>query len=160
MQTIIPLTSHEAKEIAWPARTYVTRRGTISFDKLSEFFTESYAAIYSAINQHDIQVTEPPVAIYYSIDEVEKKTQLAAAIPVPEHAPCIVGFEYVHIPASKAVTITHYGSYDSMSETYAILGKYMAEHKLQQRWMIEEYLSDPKIEKDPTNWKTNIYFVL
>lgn len=154
------LTSHEVREIAWPAKTYVTRRATLAFDKLSEFFRESYDAIYSAINQHDIQITEPPVAIYYSINEAENKTELAAAVPVPEHAPGIVGFEYVHVPVSRAVTITHYGPYDSMPATYAVLGKYMAEHKLQQKWMIEEYLSDPEVEKDASKWKTNIYFVL
>ena len=160
MQTMIPLTSHEVREIAWPAKTYVTRRATKSFDDLSEFFKDSFGAIYGAINQHHIQVSEPPAAIYYSVDEAEKKTELAVAVPVPEHTPGIDGFEIIHVLASKALTITHFGPYDSMSKTYAILSNYMTDHKLQQKWIIEEYLSDPEVEKDPSNWKTNIYFVL
>lgn len=155
-----PLTSHEVREIAWPSKTYITKRATMPFDKLTDFFKESYGAIYSACAQHQVQLTEPPGAIYYNIDEAGGKTDLAAVVPVPGHLPFIDGFEYVVVPASKAVTITHYGVYDKMAETYAVIGKYMEEHKLKQKWMIEEYLSDPDIEKDPTTWKTNIYFVL
>ena len=155
-----PTTSQEVHQIPWAARTYVTRRATISFDKLKAFFKESYGAIYSAIYQHDIAITDPPAAIYYSVDEAGGTTDVAAAVPVPEHAPAILGFEYVHIPPSSAVTITHYGPYETMSETYAKVGKYLAAHQLQQQWMIEEYLSDPEKETDPATWKTNIYFVL
>lgn len=151
---------NEVKEIAWPGKTYITARANMPFDKLTAFFSEKYGAIYSAIYKHSLQVTAPPCAIYYSVNETQKETDLAAAVPVPDSAPEIPGFTKVVIPAAKALSITHYGSFDNMTDTYTLIGKYVAEHSLKTKWMIEEYLTDPAVEKDPANWKTNIYFVL
>lgn len=151
---------NEVKEISWPGKTFITVRGTLPFDKLTAFFGEKYDAIYSAVYKLGLQAKEPPCAIYYSVDEVKKETDLAAAVPVSGVLPEMPGFEKVMVPAGKALKITHYGSYDSMAASYDLLGKYMAERGLKSKWMIEEYLSDPAVEKDPANWKTNIYFIL
>ncbi len=151
---------NKVKEIAWPGKTFITIRGTLPFDKLTTFFSKNYGAIYGAINKIGLQANEPPCAIYYSVDEAKKVTDLAAAVPVSAVVPEIQGFTKVGIPAAKALTITHYGSYDSMASSYALLEKYMAEHGLKRKWMIEEYLSDPVAEKDPSTFKTNIYFLL
>lgn len=157
MQTTI---QNEVKEIQWPGKTFVIARATIAFDKLTDFFGEKYGAIYGAIYQMGLQATEPPCAIYYSINETTMETDLAAAVPLSGDAPAIPGFDKLTIPVGKAVTTTHYGSYDSMAVTYTLLEKYMTEHGLKRKWIVEEYLSDPAIEKDPANWKTNIYFIL
>lgn len=150
----------EVKEINWPEKIFITTRATLPFEQLSSFFTEKYGSIYSAIYKMGLQANEPPCAIYYSVDEIKKETDLAAAVPVTGPVPELVGFEKVVIPASKALTITHYGPFESMTETYSLLQKYLDQHGLKTKWMIEQYLSDPAVEKDPANWKTNIYFVL
>lgn len=157
METTI---KNEVKEIAWPTKTFITVRATLPFDKLTAFFSANYAAIYQAIGKLNIQPVEPPYAIYYSVDEAKKVTDLAAAIPVQGLAGEIEGFEKLVIPASKAITITHYGSYDSMSASYNLLEKYIAEHGLKRKMILEEYLSDPAVEKDPASWKTNIYYII
>lgn len=157
METI---TKYEVKEITWPEKTFVTKRAKLSFDKLPDFFTENYRAIDKAVTEMGVQTNEPPCAIYYSVDEVKKETDLAAAIPVKNLTTEIKGFEKVVIPKSKALTVTHYGSYETMEPAYAALEKYLAEHKLKKEWMIEEYFTDPMVEKDPAKWKTNIYFVV
>ncbi|MBN9484529.1 MAG: hypothetical protein BGO70_00110 [Bacteroidetes bacterium 43-93] len=151
---------NQAKEIAWQGKTFMTSRSIQPFDKLTAFFAEKYGALYAAIGKAGIQANEPPCAIYYSIDEKEMVTDLAAAVPVPDTCPDIEGFTKTTIPACKALTITHYGSYDSMTETYSLLDKYLTEHNLKRTWALEQYLSDPQLEKDPANWKTNIYFGL
>jgi hypothetical protein len=149
---------NSVKEISWPGKTYISSRNALPFDKLSAFFAEKYGAIYGALGRMGIQVCDPPCAIYYSVDEQKMVTDLAAAVPVPEHTADIAGFTTVVVPASKALTITHYGPFEGMTATYALLDKYIAEHALKKTWAIEEYLSDPAVEKDPANWKTNIYF--
>jgi len=150
---------NEVKEINWPGKTYITSRATLPFDQLSAFFEEKYGAIYGALYGKGVQVNEPPCAIYYAVDEDKKVTDLAAAVPVPATTPDLPGFMKVVIPPSKAVTISHYGSFDGMAATYALLEKYITEHGFTRKWIIEEYLSDPAVEKDPANWKTNIYFI-
>jgi len=149
---------NEVKEIEWQSKTFITSRSIQPFDKLSAFFAEKYGALYSTLAKSGIQVNEPPCAFYYSIDEKKMETDLAAAVPVSDTCPEIQGFTKVVIPATKALTITHYGSYDNMTETYGLLEKYLKEHDLEKIWIMEQYLSDPQLEKDPANWKTNIYF--
>jgi len=149
---------NEVKEIAWPGKTFIISRSIQQFNKLTAFFTEKYAALYSAIYMTGAKVSEPPCAIYYSIDEKKMETDLAAAVPVADNTPAIDGFTKEVIPACKALTITHYGPFTDMAGTYALLDKYMAEHKLTRTWAVEQYLSDPEVEKDPAKWKTNIYF--
>lgn len=157
METI---TKYEVKEITFPERTFVTKRAKLSFDKLPDFFTENYRAIEKAVTEMGVQTNEPPCAIYYSVDEAKKETDLAAAIPVKNLTKEIKGFEKVVIPKSKALIVTHYGSYETMEPAYTALEKYLVEHKLKKEWMIEEYFTDPMVEKDPAKWKTNIYFVV
>lgn len=153
-------TKYEVKEILWPGKTFITKRAEISFDKLPGFFTESYGAIYEALKKTGVETDEPPCAIYYSVDEAKKETDLAAAVPVHKPVNEIEGFQKLTIPKSKALLVTYYGSYENMGYVYATLEKYVASHKLQKEWMLEEYFSDPAVEKDPAKWKTNIYFIV
>lgn len=157
MKTMI---KSEVKEISWPQKTFLTIRTRLPFDKLADFFKESYGKLYSTIALKGISSNEPPCAIYYTIDEVQKQTEFAAAVPVSGSIDEIKDFEKVVIPTSKVITIRHHGSYDNMTSSYALLEKYMTEHGLKRKWIIEEYLSDPAVEKDPANWETNIYYVV
>jgi len=157
METITKL---EVKEITWPGKTFISKRTKMSFDKLSTFFGETYGAIYSALGKQGIQSQEPPFSIYYSVDEAKKETDLAAAVAVPESAKDIEGFEKVNIPRSKALLVTYYGPYDNMRPAYEKLDEYVAKHNLKREWMLEQYFSDPQVEKDPAKWKTDIYFIV
>ena len=151
---------YQVKEINSRQRTFITKRATVTFDKLPAFFSEQYNTIYKALQQKQVVPTEPPCAIYYSINEIGKETDLAAAIPVPADTSDIIGFEKIIIPPSKVLTTTYYGSYDSMQPAYAQMENYLLEHNLQRELIIEEYFSDPRVVKDPAQWKTNIYFIL
>jgi len=151
-------TKYEIKEMSWPEKTFVTKRAKISFDKIPAFFSKTYGEIYGALKKIGAQATEPPCAIYYSVNEVRKETDLAAAIPIQGLEKELEGFEKVIIPKSKVLALTYYGSYENMGTAYAALEKYLLEHRLKKAWTVEEYLSDPSVEKDPGKWKTNIYF--
>lgn len=153
-------TKQAVREITWPEKTFIIKRSTMPFDKLSDFFKENYGAIYGALAGKGTQPTEMPCAFYYSIDEANKQTELAAAVPVSADTPGIAGFEKVTFPPSKLITTTHIGSYESMGVSYGAMEKYLAENTLRKGLVIEEYFSDPEVEKDATKWKTNIYFMV
>lgn len=157
METI---TKFDIKEIQWAGKTFLTKRAKLSFDKLTAFFGASYGALYQALAKSGIKATEPPFAIYHSIDEKKMETDLSAAVAVHDGIKAIEGFQKMTIPASKALLLTYYGSYENMAPAYAALEEYMAEHKFQKAWTLEEYFSDPAVEKDPAKWKTNIYFIV
>lgn len=160
METTETKTKPEIKEISWTEKTFLIKRARISFDKLSIFFGEAYGAMYEALKKAGIESKEPPCAIYYSVNEAKNETDLAAAIPVPKSTKEIAGFEMLTIPSSKALKITHYGSYDTMVPSYAELEKHVVDNNLKKEWILEEYLSDPAFEKDPANWRTNIYYLV
>ncbi|ELR71114.1 transcription activator [Fulvivirga imtechensis AK7] len=152
---------YDVKKISWPEKTFVTKRETVAFDSLSNFFTKNYDAIYENLQKAGIQPSDPPCAIYYKIDEEKKETELAAAVPVQGKVPDIKGFGKLTIPPSTVITTTYYGPYDDgMRPAYAAMEEYLNENKLTRELMIEEYLSDPMIEKDTSKWQTNIYFIV
>lgn len=153
-------TKQVVREITWPEKTFIIRRTTMPFDKLSDFFKESYGAIYGALAGKGIQPTEMPCAFYYSINEIKKETELAAAVQVSVDTPEIPGYEKVTFPPSKLITTTYIGSYEGMAIPYGAMEKYLAENKLRKGLVIEEYFSDPEVEKDASKWKTNIYFMV
>lgn len=153
-------TIYQVQEVQWTERTFMTKRATLGFDRLTPFFTQAYGEIYTAIQQAGIKPLGEPFAIYYNIDEVKMETDLAAAVPVSGTAMVPAGFHPVTIPASRALRITYYGSYENMAPAYAALEKHIAEHGYKKQWMLEQYFSDPKVEKDPAKWRTDIYFIV
>ena len=154
------LTKNEVKEMTWNEKVFLTKRSNVAFDKLPAFFGEAYSTIYSAIQNQGLSAEGMPFAFYYDIDEFKKETDVAAAVAVNGQVPELTDFKKVVIPKSKVITTTHYGSYESMGPAYEELEKYLKSHSLKKLLMIEEYFSDPTVEKDTSKWKTNIYFIV
>lgn len=152
--------TREISEINWPAKTFLIRRETRNISDLPTFFGESYGMIYKALGElHNIS-EEPPYAFYYMIDETNKTTDLAAAVEVKGNIPEVPGLQKIELPASRLITTTHYGSYDDMYPAYNAMEQYLTDHHLKKELSIEQYFSDPEVEKDPSKWKTVIYFLV
>lgn len=153
-------TLYEIKETHWPAKTLIIKREIVAFDKLSDFFARNYGGLYNGLAQKGLSPISSPMAIYYSIDEAGGKTDVAAAVQVAEGTPVIEGYELVFLPATKVLTILYTGPYEKMKLAYDSMEKYLAEHGLKRTMMIEQYLSDPETEKDPNQWRTNIFMLV
>lgn len=153
-------TAYEVREVTWPGKTFVIKRTKLGIDQLPAYFKESFATLYTAIQRSGMTASEPPCAIYYSVDEVKKETDLAAAVPVSGSVTAIEGLQRLTIPKSKALMVSYYGSYENMEAAYGELGKYASEHQLHKEWALEEYFSGPAAEQDPAKWKNNIYFII
>jgi effector-binding domain-containing protein len=153
-------TAFKIIESTWPEKTFIIKRDKLSFDKLSQFFGPQYGAIYGGLQKLGMASTNPPYAFYYSIDEKNNLTDLAAAVEVNDPDIVLPGFNKVTLPAGKVISTQHVGSYDTMMPAYEALDKYLKEKGLQKDLVIEQYLSDPAVEKDPSKWKTNIFYTL
>jgi effector-binding domain-containing protein len=150
----------EVRQVEWPGRTFLIRRDKVNFGELSQFFSKSYAKLYHALHRERAGSSGPPCAIYFSVDEKGQETDLAAAVPVPAIVRELGGFETLTIPKAKAILLSYFGPYEGLTAAYGALDSYLEEHGMVKTWTIEEYLSDPELEKDPRKWKTNIYYVL
>lgn len=158
METNTP--TYTISTLNWRERQFLTKRATVPFNKLSDFFKENYGALYGFMGQAGLRPDGMPCAFYYNIDEVKNETDLAAAIAVQGNIPDTGTLEKVILPASKVITTTHIGSYETMVPAYQAMDQYLTDNGLKKELMIEEYLSDPMLEKDPAKWKTNIYFLV
>jgi effector-binding domain-containing protein len=103
-----------------------------------------------------------PTGLIYEWNEKTQQTDIAAAIPVPEGTKIrnpIIGI--VDLSASKAVFVDHYGPYDKLRDAYAGLENYLTANKLTRKFpIIEQYITDPGIEKDTSKWLTKIIFLI
>ncbi len=157
METTI---THEIRKISLPEKQYIVKRATVPFDKLTTFFSQTYDELYKLVQRLGIEAKEPPCAIYYSVDEPGMKTDVAAAIPVSGKLPDVGDFDVTIVPKGQAITTLYVGPYDKMMYVYNELEAYMKNNGLTRDLVVEEYLTDPTAEKDPENWKTNIYYTL
>jgi effector-binding domain-containing protein len=148
------------KEISWPEKVFAIKRAVVSFDKLSDFFKKNYDAIYGELGKQGLNLTDPPCAFYYRIDEAKQETDLAAAVPVPYNPASSESYEVLVLPPCKLVTRTHFGPYEQLAPVYEEMDAYVRDHGFKKGLVIEEYLTDPLIEKDSGKWQTNIYFVV
>jgi effector-binding domain-containing protein len=100
--------------------------------------------------------------LIYLWDEKSQQTDIAAAVPVAEGT--VINNPIVSattIPASKAVFVNYSGSYDKISDAYSSIRQYLFENKLKEKIpSIEQYISGPSNEKDPSKWLTKIVFLV
>ncbi len=149
----------EVKEIAWEAKTFYGIKTKTSFDKLSAFFGESYGKIGAACGKAKAQPVGAPKAIYFSVDEQAMSGEVAAVMEFDAKAK-LDGLEKWETAAGKVLLIEYYGEYDKTGSAHMTMDKYMKEKNLTQVLCIEEYVTDPMVEKDPSKWLTNIYYLV
>jgi effector-binding domain-containing protein len=153
-------TVHAVKEIDWSPKTFIIKKDKLPISQLSQFFGPAYGALYGALGKMGINSAHPPLAFYYDIDENNNIADLAAAVEVDQPDIEVPGFEKLTIPASKLITTRHTGSYDTMGPAYEALEQFLSEKGLKKELMIEQYLSDPMAQKDPSKWQTDIFFIV
>ena len=153
-------TKYEVREITWPEKTMLTWRVNTTFDKLPAFFAEAYGLLYHDLQKQGLKSIEPPYAIYYQVDEATHETDVAAAVAVQGTIQETRGFQKVTIPPTKALQVSYYGDYNNMRPAYDALNQHVQDHDLEPLLMLEQYFSDPGVEKDPAKWRTDIIFIV
>ena len=69
--------------------------------------------------------------------------------------------EAATLPGGSAAVAMHGGSYDTLSDTYAEMERWMEKNGLKPGvapW--ESYITDPADHPDPADWRTEIYWPL
>ncbi len=157
-------TMYEIKEITLSERYYIVKEGTVKFDEISTFLGTHLPAIYGALMENGIEPSAPPSAIYTRWDEATETAVMAAAIPVrplgnrmamPE------GYKVIPLDETPAIHVAYYGAYEEIKVAHDAIQKYMEEKNLSlDRYVIEEYVTDPTTEEDSSKWLTNIYYLV
>jgi len=148
----------DIKEIEMSPRVYIAVKDTVKFDKMQEFYANSFGSVMGAMAKKKIQPVGAPSGVFFVWDEANAQAVMAAGAPAKEGSK-IDGFE--NIPASgKALQIAYYGAYEGSANAHWAMDDYMSSRGVESTLVIEEYVTDPMAEKDTAKWLTNIYYVL
>ncbi len=153
--------TYEVLPFNFPATTYAYRRQQLPWADIPSFYQQQIPLIYEEAIR--LKVTPgSPSALFFVWDETNRQTDMAAAVPVAAGTVFAdTAIKVMTLPGSKAVYTDYYGAYDKSAEAYASIDKYLAANKLSQKApVIEQYITDPKLEKDTSKWLTKIIFLV
>jgi effector-binding domain-containing protein len=150
--------SGEVEVVNVPARTVLAITSNVTNDQIMEFLQQSFGTIMGIIEANRLKATGAPITIYKG-DETTVEWGATAAIPV-NRAPAKLpeGIAKLDLPATKAVSVLHIGSYQTASDSYYKVLDYIMANGMEitgDSW--EEYLTTPDVE-DPMQIQTKIYF--
>ena len=149
---------YEVKEIDFPATGYVVKKAKLSFDEVTPFYAKHFPAIASSLASNGKEMTGMPSGLFFEWDDATQQTDMAAGCPTA-HGTEIPGYETLNIDAGKAFLINYYGSYGGSEEAHYAMDDYMKAHNIEPGLpVIEEYVTDPEQEPDPSKWLTRIYY--
>jgi len=150
----------EVKESEFKGGRYAVIKGKVSFSEMQQFYGSSFAEIQESVKKKWAKVTGPPIGMYYTWDEQNKQTELAAGMPTNRKVETD-NVKTIKIETSKAMLIEHSGSYETIPQAHKALGYYVQKNKLDLKFpVIEQYLSDPMSEPDPSKRITKIYYLI
>src|SRR5947209_12370666 len=98
-----PVANIKINEISVGPKMYVGMKKTVSFDKISDFFAESMPHLFGKAQGAHLQLAGPPSGLYYSYDEKNMTTEVAAAAPVTEIKGKIAPLESFTVKGGKAL---------------------------------------------------------
>ena len=149
---------YQVKKTVLPAQKYAVIKGEVDFKDISDFLAQSYGKITKALKRKGRRVKGPACGLYYSWDEKNKRTEMAAAFPVNR---TIKAGEVTTIEIAPGIAyyVDYYGPYEKSDNAHYALDLYLQQHKLTQKPpVIEEYVIGPSQEKDSSKWLTKIYY--
>jgi len=152
--------NYEVKELTWEERTFVGTKSTnLTMEKMSAFFGENFEKIFADLGKNKIKPESAPASLIFKWDDATLSGDMAAVVGAAKGTKA-KGWETYTIPAGKVLQIEYFGDYNKIGAAHEAMGKYLAEKKLTNGWVLEEYITDPMSEKDTAKWQTNIYYML
>ena len=132
-------------------------RATTTMDELSELMGSLFGEVYGYIQQSGQQPAGMPFSRYHEMDG--GSVDLECGMPVASAIEGKGRIQAGELPAGTAATVTHFGPYDNLPQTWSALTEWMETQGLQPAgapW--EVYVTDPGAEADTSKWQTDIYF--
>jgi DNA-binding transcriptional MerR regulator len=123
------------------------------------FLGQAYAKLGQAIHHSGLIPTGPAAAHYAAELHDQEREPVTAYLPVEAPTPTAPLDEValIELPATTAAVITHLGSYDSIGDTYASLGAWVAYHAEPTGQPVREvYLVSYDQTSDPDQFRTEI----
>lgn len=149
---------YQIKELVLEEKNYVMNRQEVRLDKIQQFRESSMNTLFKKIQSAGVDMKGNPCGLFYRYDESKGITDMAAAIPIDEPIN-IDGASAINFPSKKAIQVDFYGDYSQTGSAHEAIDLYMSDRGyLQDVPIIEEYITNPTIEKDPSKWLTRVTY--
>jgi effector-binding domain-containing protein len=157
--TPVPVTYKVVSEIR-EARVYAGNRELVKWDSMSTYFQTNMPLIGAAFETSSIEMASMPSALYFKWNEETNDAEMTVAIAMAgENVP--EGYEIYNIPGGEYLVIDYYGDYSGTEAAHTAIYVYAEQNGYtfpEDGIVIEEYVTDPGVETDPSKWLTKISY--
>lgn len=161
MMTNPMVDGYEIMPADFAAKNFIARKQVVKWADLEEYFGTSYGMIMKAMGENGLEPAGMPCGIYYSWDEENMETDMAAAMPVGAETDLGGELTSINVQESKALLIDYWGSYENSEKAHLAMNKYIEDNGIDFKGpVIEEYVTDPGNEPDTAKWNTKIYYLV
>ena len=152
------------------AQHYAGIQATVPMDGISGAVDQAFPELFGSLAGSGTAPAGPPFIRYLVID-MEALLQLEFGVPV---AAPVTGSGRIRpgiLPAGRYAVLRHTGNYDGLIDANAALQQWAHDHGLEfemkdtpqgSAWgsRLEEYITDPSKEPDPSKWETDVAYLL
>lgn len=150
----------KVNEVDMPEKNYILNRSVVNMENIQQFYAQNLGALFGKLQGSNIEMDGMPSGLFFKWDESAGTADMAASIPVKE-AIAVKGANTLNIPEGRALQIDYYGDYSKTAEAHYAIDDYMKDFNLTNNSpIVEEYVTDPGEEKDPSKWLTKITYYL
>jgi len=150
---------YEIKQVEFKPKKFIAIQKEVAFDGIQEFFAQSFGTIQQVSSKKRVRQAGAPSGLYYSWDEQNKVTDLAAAIPVKRTFD-EGEVKTIKIDRSTAFMVDYFGPYEQLANAHKALNFHLVKNNLKSKPpVIEEYITDPGAEPDSKKWLTKVYWL-
>jgi effector-binding domain-containing protein len=134
-------------------------RAEVPMAELRDVFDRAFPAVLQAVQSQGVAIVGPPFGYYPRMPG--ETVAVLVGFPVAGPITAQGDVEPFELPGGPAVTGTHVGPYETMTQTYEQLMAWTTDEGLTlAAGMWESYVSDPGAEPDPATWRTLIVWPL
>ncbi len=138
-------------------RTVASIRTVIDKDRISENLAQLLTEVMRVLGEQGVDPAGPPFSRYHRIDNEKNEIDIEAGIPVRAPLKASGRVEPGELPGGKVALTWHVGPYTELPRSYARLEAWMRAQELAAGGAFWEiYWTDPGIEPDPEDWKTQV----
>ncbi|MEM9824505.1 MAG: SRPBCC family protein [Bacteroidota bacterium] len=156
-----PIPSFSIQEIDYSEQQFVLTRKKVSIEGIQAFYQENLPRLHQNCLDKKVEMDGQPCGIFFTFDEANKESDMAAAIPVKKAMDLDKDSKAFTQEGGKALLIDYYGDYEGSVNAHNAMMDYVTKknYKIKPQ-VIEQYITDPTTEPDPKKWLTKIYYFL
>ncbi len=146
------------KEVGMEKRDILAMRSNVEKKNIIPYYSQNIASIYQKAQTAGIVTKGSPFVLYFSDPLRSDQIDMAAAVQSVSEI-YTQGVETIEIKPNLAAKLTYSGARDNNFWAHKAMADYLTDRDMKITYpIIEEYVTDPSQEPDPSKWETHIYY--